>query len=1158
MKTITTRKRFKRALVLLLTLVLLVGMSPIIALAEHEPGLLEEELFVSADPSDLEDLTEPEEPDDFAKSGDPDDPDDLAEPGDPGEPDDLAEPGDPDSSDDLLAAILTLAVTEADMGGNNDDGGELPDYGDSEFAPDEIIIVFEDVVVEVFSEALISEEQMTETLSEVLDELPGEMDDVALLDEGAVIFATVELPDEVTVEEAIAEYQRNPLIKYAQPNFIYHLQTDLTPLEIGSNEFYDDIVSTAPDGIFYPQSTAWRPDDPIIGTQMTLTSASHLDRVGAFEAWEMLQPLIRSKIRVAVIDTQIQLDHPDLDGRLLTDLAVNIQTYNVTNESAWSVLDPHDRHGTHVAGLIGATSNNGEGSAGVAAGHTNNIVDIIPINVFEWNSATRKYDSAYTNIVSRAIDYAVRPSVNARVINMSLGGPGSFDNLFNNTINRAHNAGAVVVAAAGNTGRNEIIYPADFPNVIGVINVAHTTNAWEAPSWLWPPSGKGWVPWELDVNPRSYSSSHGPGKNISAPGAMVWSTVPTDMPDTSYYIKSDRPDYQHGYDLLNGTSMAAPVVSGVAAMVLFADPDLSSSQVADILCKTATDVHTPGRDDDTGHGVVNAAAAVQFALSEEPSNKIDITADFKCPDFLEEIRLIVGKQTAPILKRDVATIKVLNLSGCFISSLDGIEHFTALEELDISFNFLKALDVSELHFLNTLKCNNNNLTAIKLSNTAPYGYIDVRENELPSKSAITGKVTNPIAWDTGYFLFSPQKQLPTFGISLSKSGTQTFTAAAFGYSAQTAVSVTVNNTGNSPTGALTVALSGTDAGSFTLSRASIPSLADKGSTTFTIVPGTGLAAGIYSAIVRVSGGSSITAQTFNVSFTVNRAAGAAVSMPTIASFTHNSVTVNAATISTQTGQAAEAGLTVEYAISTDSALPVNGWQTDRTFDNLIPGTTYRVFARMKADANHNAGAAGSVIITTRSKISANPPPATLPFNDVPQGVWYRDYVGWAYANDITTGTSPTTFAPNSNVTRGQFATFLYRMAGEPAVSGSHGFRDVPAGMFYSTPVLWAAQTKVTTGTNSTTFDPNEYITREQLITMLHRYIRDLGLDSTAPAGALNRFPDGGNVSSWATDAMRWGAHNGIIGAGGTLNPRGNATRAETVAMLQRVVDTFNL
>jgi uncharacterized protein YkwD len=199
-----------------------------------------------------------------------------------------------------------------------------------------------------------------------------------------------------------------------------------------------------------------------------------------------------------------------------------------------------------------------------------------------------------------------------------------------------------------------------------------------------------------------------------------------------------------------------------------------------------------------------------------------------------------------------------------------------------------------------------------------------------------------------------------------------------------------------------------------------------------------------------------------------------------------------------------------------------------------------------------------LVAPTASAAAWLPPATNLPFNDVPQGAWFRNYVGWAFANNITTGTSPTTFAPNANVTRGQFVTFLYRIAGTPAVSGSHGFHDVPAGEFFATPVLWAAQTGVTTGTTPTTFSPDAPITREQLVTMLHRYIGDLGLYTTTPANALDMFIDSGSVSSWAIAAMRWGAHNGIIGTGGTLNPRGNASRADTVAMLQRVVNTFNI
>jgi len=114
---------------------------------------------------------------------------------------------------------------------------------------------------------------------------------------------------------------------------------------------------------------------------------------------------------------------------------------------------------------------------------------------------------------------------------------------------------------------------------------------------------------------------------------------------------------------------------------------------------------------------------------------------------------------------------------------------------------------------------------------------------------------------------------PTFGISLSQTATHIFAAADLGYVAQTPLTVTINNTGNQPTGSLTAALSGTNAGSFALSATNINSIAASGNSSFTVVPNTGLNAGTYNAAVTVSAASgnsnSITQQAFNVSFTVN-------------------------------------------------------------------------------------------------------------------------------------------------------------------------------------------------------------------------------------------------------------------------------------------------
>ena len=171
-----------------------------------------------------------------------------------------------------------------------------------------------------------------------------------------------------------------------------------------------------------------------------------------------------------------------------------------------------------------------------------------------------------------------------------------------------------------------------------------------------------------------------------------------------------------------------------------------------------------------------------------------------------------------------------------------------------------------------------------------------------------------------------------------------------------------------------------------------------------------------------------------------------------------------------------------------------------------------------------------------------------------------NYIGWALANNITTGiagTHPPEFRPNANVSRAQFTAFLYRIAegGTPPRRPTLGFRDMNQGQWHHNYVAWAYSRGIVTGFHGdNTFRPGRPITREQLVVMLHRYV-----GGPAVPNVLGNFPDSGQVSSWARDSMNWAAHHGIIGrGGGNLNPGGNATRAETLAMLHRVVTTFNI
>ena len=127
------------------------------------------------------------------------------------------------------------------------------------------------------------------------------------------------------------------------------------------------------------------------------------------------------------------------------------------------------------------------------------------------------------------------------------------------------------------------------------------------------------------------------------------------------------------------------------------------------------------------------------------------------------------------------------------------------------------------------------------------------------------------------------------------------------------------------------------------------------------------------------------------------------------------------------------------------------------------------------------------------------------------------------------------------------AQVLWNLADSPAVPGTAGFTDVPSDAWYAGAVNWSAARGIVTGYSTGAFGPEDAVTREQLAAMLYRYA-----DVPEAGGTLDAFADADTVSSYAVDAMRWAAANGIVnGSHGRLNPHGNATRAQVAAMLMR-------
>lgn len=256
-------------------------------------------------------------------------------------------------------------------------------------------------------------------------------------------------------------------------------------------------------------------------------------------------------VTVAVIDTGVDGTHPDLVGHVLPEIDLLPEVQPLPEQNG---------HGTRVASIIAAAVNN-IGIAGVAP-----QASILPV------SALDPLGYGDSSTVATAIIAAT--DAGARVINLSLGGPDR-DPVLDAACAYAFAKGAVIVAAGGNSylAGNRVQYPAASPNVLAVASVNSTGT----------PSG---------------FSNTGPHIDLAAPGEGILGAIPG-----------------AAYDLESGTSFAAPHVAATVALVMAANPQLSSAEVASLVQLTAADdLSGNGRDDQLGYGIVRADRAVQAAL----------------------------------------------------------------------------------------------------------------------------------------------------------------------------------------------------------------------------------------------------------------------------------------------------------------------------------------------------------------------------------------------------------------------------------------------------------------------------------------------------------------------------------------------------------------
>lgn len=180
------------------------------------------------------------------------------------------------------------------------------------------------------------------------------------------------------------------------------------------------------------------------------------------------------------------------------------------------------------------------------------------------------------------------------------------------------------------------------------------------------------------------------------------------------------------------------------------------------------------------------------------------------------------------------------------------------------------------------------------------------------------------------------------------------------------------------------------------------------------------------------------------------------------------------------------------------------------------------------------------------------------FSDT-QGHWADadGSIAFAASHMLLVGTSETEFSPDIPMTRGMLVAVLHRLEGEPEPQGSADFTDVAAGDFFAKAAAWGAENGIVKGTEDGCFAPEEDVTREQFATFLYRYAQFLGIDTSGRA-SLASFADSQEVSGFAKEAMRWAVDAGLVkgGDGGRLDPQGKTTRAQASAIFQRFIATI--
>jgi subtilisin family serine protease len=372
-----------------------------------------------------------------------------------------------------------------------------------------------------------------------------------------------------TAKEALMfsnEYSQRPAVVFSEPNFIriYPQRPEIKKEDVAPKEPSPD---TTPGDPYYPNQW-YLNNNGTVGIED--------DDVDAPEAWDVSKG--SSSVIIAIIDEGVDIGHRDLSSKIVTPYDATDGDNN-QDPNAW------DGHGTACAGIAAAVTDNGIGVAGIGW-HSK----IMPIRI-----AYSSYDGGPWITTSLEIEDGLRTAVDrgAKVLSNSWGG-GTPSSAINAGIDYAIANNCVVVFSAGNWraiygGPKEVFYPANLSTSKVIITVS-ATNEWDKLKTPTSADGETW-----------WGSCFGPEVSVSAPGVHMWTT---DISGSAGYGSGDY------IGTFNGTSSAAPLVAGIASLLLAENPGWTPNQVRNQIQNTADDLGSSGFDNEYGYGRVNACKAL--------------------------------------------------------------------------------------------------------------------------------------------------------------------------------------------------------------------------------------------------------------------------------------------------------------------------------------------------------------------------------------------------------------------------------------------------------------------------------------------------------------------------------------------------------------------